>query len=179
MEHKCPADWISYDALLHWILLATTASIIELCTQFPSVCRGVTLDFSDTTESGSVVLSIWLSLGPSSGLASVCCCRGPPAAIGHGALVGGEVLWLRVSDWQRGQFPARLLQSDPQYCSHCSRKRRPTHVLTSSPHFSRKFVSSTYGLAGCKYIRVINKYLAVLSKCTFRKNVTYRKCQKQ
>lgn len=69
MEHKCPTNWISYDALLHWILLATTASIIELCTQFPSVCRGVTLDFSDNwiwfscvvymTEPGPI---LWFSL---------------------------------------------------------------------------------------------------------------------
>lgn len=167
MEHKCPADWISYDALLspvllHWILLATTASIIVFCVLcfHLSVYGGVTLDFSDTTEPDSVVLSIWLSLLLSSGLASlVGCCRGPPAVMGHGALVDGEVLWWRVSDWQRGQFPAKLLQSDPQYCSHCPRKRRPTHVLTSSPHFSRKFVSSTYGLAGREHIRVIRKIL--------------------
>lgn len=81
-------------------------------------------------------------------VSAIGCCRGLRALRGQGAINGGAVVFCGVSDWLRGQLPPKLLHSVPQCCSHCPRNRRPTHSLTSSPHFNRKFISSTYGLEG-------------------------------
>lgn len=94
-----------------------------------------TFTFSDPWNPGSVPLSI------------VCGC-GPGAVRGQGANDGTMVVFCSVSGWLRGQPPPKLLHSIPQCCSHCLRSRQPTHSLTSSPHFNRKFISSTYGLEG-------------------------------
>lgn len=65
-------------------------------------------------------------------------------------------MFCSVSDWIRGQPPPKLLHSVPQCCSHCPRSRQPTHSLTPSPHFNRKFISSTYGLEGTRIHNRVN-----------------------
>lgn len=107
-----------------------------------------TFTFSDTWNAGSVPLSVARVRPWSSWAAAIGCCRGPGALGGRGANDGTRVVFCKVSDWLRWQPSPKLLHSFPQCCSHWPRSRPPTHRLTSSPHFTRKFISSTYGLEG-------------------------------
>lgn len=113
-----------------------------------------TFTFSDPWNPGSVPLSI------------VCGC-GPGAVRGQGANDGTMVVFCSVSGWLRGQPPPKLLHSIPQCCSHCPRSRQPTHSLTSSPHFNRKFISSTYGLEGTHMHNQV-KWFTVNSRTVWR-----------
>lgn len=116
---------------------------LHLCVTRLWLYDAVTLFFSDTERPDSVALSIRLgALLPPASAALVGCCT----VIGQGTVGVGVVVCCGVSDWLREQLLLKLLHSAPQCCSHCPRNRRPTHDLTSSPHFSRKFTSSTYGL---------------------------------
>ncbi len=144
-----------------FVSLCTLSAPLISCL---SVHEDVTLDFSDMSTPGSVTLSILLSalLFPGSP-APVGCSKGPWAVNGQAVVGAGTAVCCGASDWLREQMLPKLLQSAPQCCSHCPRSRRPTHILTSSPHFSRKFISSTYGL-GHAHISKTNYFLHRLNE---------------
>lgn len=123
-----------------WSLRTLSAPLCD----WPLSYEVVTLDLLNFRKLGSVTFSIcegslvafvWTPLVGRTGSLW--------AVMAAGSVVGGEVVCCIASDWLTGQIPTKLLHNAPQCCSHCPRSRRPTHVLTLSPHFSRKFISST------------------------------------
>lgn len=157
IEEK-PTNWINYAALLsHHSKSTSTPSthvaankrivfVHPVRTFVTPLYESETKGCSETEKPTSAVLSVNLTgLLVSSSASPVGCSRGFAAVTGP-ATAGGGVVSSGSSDWLRGQMLAKLPQSAPQCCLHCPRSCRPTHALISSPHFNRKFISSTYGL---------------------------------
>lgn len=119
--------------------------VYPVCT----LCNSWYKKVQDAKRSDWVTLSVDQSgVTSSSSTSLVGCCRESAGVAGPGMEGAGLVGSPGASDGLRGQMLVKVLQSAPQCCSHCPRSRCPTQDLILSPHFSRKFISSTYGLLG-------------------------------